>query len=821
MKTLLRKIKRKSKKLIKEAKAFKPANYSRARYFWYRDHCKIEEKVILLESVSGVRPTENIAAMLKELVTNPEYKEYSIYLSGGKGLEKARKGYLKQQKAAGRVKLLTINSLAYYKVLATAKYLVSEDSFIYIFTKRPEQMYLNTWHGTPLMTMGKSKKTDFAMIGNEQKNFFDADYLLCQNEYAMKHMIEDYCLENFATTKIWLSGYPRNEVFFDVQAGEKVRAAYGLAEKQVIAYLPTWRKNTKDFDKDAYSELFTGLLKEWDERLSDHQVVYVKQHPVNAVNVDFSAYRHIKPFPKEAGTYEFLAAADVLVTDYSSVLFDFAITGKKIVLFVHDRVRFEEVRGLHMELSNLPFPKTETIGALMQELALPKNYEDAGFRETYCAYDKENITKELCRKFIFGAESDLIEEREIPYNGKKNVLLYMGGFEKNGLTTAGANLLHTLDRTKNNYAVLYCMTSVRGRQESMKVVPEDLSFLTFYYYRALTFREQVPYMLWRGFPNNVPFSKVADIMKKLSVRGAERMFSGCRIDTVVQFTGYNDEMIGSMEQLPCNRIIYVHSDMEKEIKLRANANQGLLSHAYKTYDYVAAVTEGMISPAKRIAESYKEAGAKEARFALCRNVIDHKRIAMLGEKELEFDEITVFNVEQEKLLEALASDKKKFVSIGRFSVEKGHERLIKAFERLHKEQPDTCLIIIGGHGDLWNKTVQQVEESSCPDAVFLVRYMSNPYPLVKQCDYFVLSSLYEGFGLVLAEADILGLPCFSTNIDGPRGFMQKYGGLLVADNEKGLLDGMHACLKGEVAPKLNIDYEQYNKEAVEQFEALL
>ena len=820
MKTVLHKIKRKLKKLWKEAKAFKPANYSRARYFRYRDHCNLEEKTVLLEA-SGGRPTENVAAMLLELAKNPVYKDYTIYLAGGKSVRKTRKKYIKQQGMAGRVKLLSINSLRYYKVLATAKYLISEDSFIYIFTKRPGQVYLNTWHGTPLMTMGKAKKTDYAMLGNEQKNFFDADYLLCQNEYAMQHMIEDYCLENFAKTKIWLSGSPRNEVFRKPELREKVRTACGFGEKQVIAYLPTWRKNTKEFDKDAYGELFHSILKEWDAKLSAHQVVFVKQHPVNAVAVDFSQYRNIKPFPAEFGTYEFLTAADVLVTDYSSVLFDFAITGKKIVLFVHDRERYEEVRGLYMELSKLPFPKAETIEALMQELATSKQYDDTEFKKQFCCYDKENVTEALCRKFIFGEDSTLIEEREIPYNGKKNVVLYIGGFEKNGLTTAGANLLHNLDRSKHNYAVLYCLASVKGRQESIKVIPEDVSLISFYYYRALTFKEQIPYMLWRGFPNNVPFRKVADAMKRLSVRGAQRMLTNCRIDTVVQFSGYNDEMIGSMEQMPCNRIIYVHSDMEKEIKLRANANKGLLSHAYKAYDSVAAVTEGMIPSAKRIAESEKEAGAKEAKFALCRNVIDHKRIRMLGEKELQFDETTVLNVEEEKLLAALASPKKKFVSIGRFSVEKGHERLIKAFERLHKEQPDTCLIIIGGHGNLWTKTVQQVEESSCPDAVFLVRYMSNPYPLVKQCDYFVLSSLYEGFGLVLAEADILGLPCFSTNIDGPRGFMQKYGGLLVADNEKGLLDGMHACLNGNISDKLTIDYEQYNREAVEQFEALL
>jgi CDP-glycerol glycerophosphotransferase len=81
--------------------------------------------------------------------------------------------------------------------------------------------------------------------------------------------------------------------------------------------------------------------------------------------------------------------------------------------------------------------------------------------------------------------------------------------------------------------------------------------------------------------------------------------------------------------------------------------------------------------------------------------------------------------------------------------------------------------------------------------------------------------LYEGFGLVLAEADILDLPGFSNNVDGPSGFMQKYGGLLVDNNEQGLHDGMKCCLLGKLAPKLEIDYEQYNREAVAQFEEII
>lgn len=818
MKKLLKKVKNKAKKAWNEAKAFKPENYGKARYFRFRDCCKIEEKTILLESVQGGYPADNIAAVVKELAGNAAYDAYTIWLAGGKAVEQARKTYLKEQGLEKRVKTVTVGTLKYYKLLATAKFLLTEDSFTHIFTKRPEQVYLNTWHGTPLMTLGKKKKMDFALIGNEQKSFFDADYLLCPNEFTKQCFLEDYMLENFCQAKLLMGGYPRNEVLCREETGRKIRETYGLNGLQVIAYLPTWRKNTAAADKATRTQQMAEYLAAWDAALTEQQVVYVKQHHINKLELDFSAYRHIKPFPENCQTYEFLAASDVLVTDYSSVMFDYLLTGRKIILFAYDEELFRETRGLHMELSELPFPKVETVEELVKEIKAPKQYDDRELLEKFCPYDREHGTEALCRHWIFGETA--LQEQEIPYNGKKNVMIYMGGFEKNGLTTAGVNLLNTLDRTKNNYAVIYCYNSVKKRQESINVLPEDVARIGFYHFRALTFAEQLPYMLWKGF-TKLPYSFVAKVMKRLSVRGAKRLLGGCRVDTMVQFTGYNDEMIGIVEQMPCNRIIYVHNDMEQEIKHRANANRGLLSHAYKAYDHVAVVTEDVLPPAKRIAESDKEEGLGEAHITWCKNVIDHNRIRVMGEEPLSFDDTTVINHPQEALIEALASEKKIFVSVGRFSVEKGHERLIKAFETLHKEQPDTCLVIIGGHGNLWNKTVKQAEESSCADSVFLVRFMSNPYPLVKRCDYFVLSSLYEGFGLVLVEADVLGVPCYSTDITGPRRFMQKYGGLLVEDSEQGILDGMHQCLEGKVPKQLAIDYDVYNKEAIGQFESII
>lgn len=78
----------------------------------------------------------------------------------------------------------------------------------------------------------------------------------------------------------------------------------------------------------------------------------------------------------------------------------------------------------------------------------------------------------------------------------------------------------------------------------------------------------------------------------------------------------------------------------------------------------------------------------------------------------------------------------------------------------------------------------------------------------------------EGFGLVLAEATVLSIPVISTDIDGPRLFMEKHGGYLVDNSEKGILQGMKDCLDGKVKP-LVVDFEEYNKKAVNEFYNLM
>ena len=93
-------------------------------------------------------------------------------------------------------------------------------------------------------------------------------------------------------------------------------------------------------------------------------------------------------------------------------------------------------------------------------------------------------------------------------------------------------------------------------------------------------------------------------------------------------------------------------------------------------------------------------------------------------------------------------------------------------------------------------------------------------PVLKRCDLFLLSSYYEGLGLVILEADTLGVPVMACDVPGPSGFLRQYGGTLLENSEEGILQGMKLFTRKEY-PSMNIDYEQLNRESTRKFEDLL
>jgi len=165
----------------------------------------------------------------------------------------------------------------------------------------------------------------------------------------------------------------------------------------------------------------------------------------------------------------------------------------------------------------------------------------------------------------------------------------------------------------------------------------------------------------------------------------------------------------------------------------------------------------------------------------------------------------------------IMQDKTNFISIGRYSVEKGQENLIRAFHSLLQDHKGIHLYLVG-HGPLHKKLEHLIDSLNMQNNITLTGNMENPFPLLKRCNCFVLPSHYEGQGLVLLEALVLDIPCISTDIPGPRSILSGDQGLLVEDSIDGLKEGMEKFLQGKVSHK-QFDYVEYTNNAMNEFYA--
>ncbi len=783
----------------------------RLRYPKYCRNLKIHKKSVLLESQHGSGMQGNMFYMLRTLATDPEYSDYTLYLSCRKSNKKEFRTML-DSNGMEKVILVVLSSRKYMKALATSEYLFNDNTFLPFFVKRDEQIYLNTWHGTPLKTLGRKIANAMHGIGNAQKNFIVADYLLYPNEYTMKHMVEDYMLNDIAKGKILLGGYPRNVAFFDDSRAAEIKKELGLEDKTIYAYMPTWRGAVGAIDPRAttYTQYY---LYEMDKRLNKDEILYVNLHPIAKKDVVFGCFKHVRPFPEEYETYEFLNIADCLITDYSSVFYDFAVSRKKIVLFTYDEEEYFADRGLYRPLSSLPFPNVKTADALFEKLRSPKNYDDTEFIKEYCAYDRADASKSLCDRVILGKNSDAVEERDIPNNGRKNVLLYVGNLSQNGITASMMNLMENVDHDQYNYFITFNANASKQNQEILGRLPHGMRYIATSGKLNLTFFRRVKWLLFRN--KRLSVNSLKKWIKEEFSREIHRTYGNAKFDTVVQFNGYSAKFILMFSAFDANRVIFVHSDMVQEARTKGNQRSDVLGYAYSEYDHVALVTED-------ISESTASFLKTPRTFDVSHNLIAYDRIVERGKEEFSFDETTICNKTFEEVQEIVASSSKKLINVGRYSGEKGHDRLVNAFNRVWQDNPDAHLFIIGGYQleNRYDNLCEYVKSLPCANNVVLILSMSNPMPLVKSCDGFILSSFYEGFGLVLVEADILGLPVVSTDIVGPRGFMKKNGGVMVENSDAGVEDGLRKLLNGEI-PKLTVDYKEYNRKAIEEFTSLL
>ena len=230
---------RKIKKLFglvknKLKQAVATGNYCRHYY-----NTKLDKNSAIFESRNGLDVAGNIFRLLKEAAEG-NYNIGKIYLSVCSPILPKAKSLIENYNIKG-VTIVRQGSFKYWKLLAKVRYIFTDTSLPRAYIKKEGQIYVNTWHGTPLKKMGKYNISERHSMGNIQRNLLFSDYLVFPNEYMIDKMLESYNIETLYKGTVLCEGYPRNSVFFDGENEKQIKKELGFENKRVYVYMPTWK----------------------------------------------------------------------------------------------------------------------------------------------------------------------------------------------------------------------------------------------------------------------------------------------------------------------------------------------------------------------------------------------------------------------------------------------------------------------------------------------------------------------------------------------------------------------------------------------------
>jgi CDP-glycerol glycerophosphotransferase len=249
-----------------------------------------------------------------------------------------------QEVPAGASKVV-VGTPSWFKALARSKYLVSNNNLPQYFRKSPGQIYLQTWHGTPLKRIGKDIGTNKLTEGYNNAMKREAgywDYLISPNQYSSEIFPRAFGFRG----RLLETGYPRNDRLAKTRAGS-LREDLGIAPDQtVVLYAPTWRDDSKDANGNWSSVnnlTQVKLPKDFTLLYRGHTNTSASERNLASGTID------VTDFPDVTELY---TVADVLITDYSSVMFDYSVTGKPMIFLCPDLNQYRALRGFYFEFED-------------------------------------------------------------------------------------------------------------------------------------------------------------------------------------------------------------------------------------------------------------------------------------------------------------------------------------------------------------------------------------------------------------------------------------------------------------------------------------
>lgn len=375
---MIRRIKRKIRKIVKKV--------VRKYYCACIRLCKVKKNVILFESNLGRNYTGNPKYIYEEMVRlglDQRYNCYYIFNDPSTAIP-------------GQAKTVKRNRLKYLYLMATAGIWVSDSRMPKFLIKREGVHYIQTWHGTPLKKLALDMD-DVAMAGETtidtyKKNFYDNtrtwDYLISQNNFST-----NVFRRAFAFDKNMLEiGYPRNDTLINDNNQKHIKELKKVLklpmDKKIILYAPTWRDD-EFYGKGKYKFSPKLDFDQAQRELSDEYVMIVKYHYLIMDNIDWSGYEgFIYDYDLTYDIADLYLVSDYLITDYSSVMFDYSLLHRPMFFYTYDLDNYKNnLRGFYFDfISEAPGPISLTTEELIRDI---KNYDPNEYAVRYNEFSQK------------------------------------------------------------------------------------------------------------------------------------------------------------------------------------------------------------------------------------------------------------------------------------------------------------------------------------------------------------------------------------------------------------------------------------------------
>lgn len=335
------------------------------KYLKYKLQYKIDDKMIFFEVFDGRGYTCSPKAIYEKILTMKEFNDYKFIWA----FKETEKHDIKKDK---RLVIVKTNTKDYYKYISSSKYWIVNSIMDESISKKKGQIYVQCWHGTPLKRLRYDIEVNGSVLNTikeiRKRNDRDAskfDYFISPSKYCTEKFISAFNLKKLGKKDIIIEeGYPRNDSLFNRSKKNiaSLKEKMGIPkDKKVICYLPTFRDNqhTSGVGYTYNLEIDFDSLK---KKFFKDYIILFRPHYFIANKIDLSKYKN---FVYNVASYDEIndiyLVSDLLITDYSSVFFDYANLKRPVLFYMYDFDDYKNnLRDFYISLDELPGPITKT-----------------------------------------------------------------------------------------------------------------------------------------------------------------------------------------------------------------------------------------------------------------------------------------------------------------------------------------------------------------------------------------------------------------------------------------------------------------------------